>query len=589
MTGVLYLRDPDPTRRQAAVDRALTRLGEMDLSSIADVECGDARVVVGTFAGAPVSTAVDGDRAAVIVGDRFEPGRSVPTTAQELLAGSVDPTAVADGYHLALLIEPAGTLVLTDPLNYFPVHHFCDGEVALVGSSPRLLTAHPACTPRLDLEGIARILLGHAGAEDRTCLAGISRLHFGSRLRVGADGEVRVEPHYRMPTELDARPAPFEELARRMDDRLVAECRRQLDPECQHVLLLSGGLDSRHLGSAARTADRALRAVTFGAPQDFEYQFARRVASTLDIDHELVADRTRTETFERLIRWEGLHCAPALEFGGVEEPAGRLLSGLAFDNLVGGSNIERSYDPVTRTVGVDAFLGRMARRGVGVDGLRSLLRPGVFGVDAADDVLSQFRAEYERSGSEPMTRGWVYAMHHGDRHWVGSELSRHAFRVWPAIPQLSRAMLDVATEVPVGYLGGRRLQRDMVRFAHPDVASIPLDKTNFDTTAIVPQTKDVIRAVAVRRSISLRRALHVPVKEMRYYTRILDFGHPAWIEARRRHESARPLAHELFDAETFDRLLPPPDGRLAESGFPDSNGAKMLLAVMAMLGDGVAV
>ena len=76
--------------------------------------------------------------------------------------------------------------------------------------------------------------------------------------------------------------------------------------------------------------------------------------------------------------------------------------------------------------------------------------------------------------------------------------------------------------------------------------------------------------------------LRLPTTDRRYYEREFSMESPGWHAVRRGAETARPAAHTLFDAATYDALLP----RVGEpwpAGFRrvDVLGRRLLLGAAA--------
>jgi asparagine synthase (glutamine-hydrolysing) len=562
MAGFFATRDPDPARRRSAIDRATARLVEAGFSTTGTRDGRDTTVVWGARPGAPVTPSDDG----VVLGD-------------------------ADGFHLTVRLAADGTLTVeVDVLGLLPVVHTTIDDIALAASSPHLLRSHDALRPTLDPVALAGVLAldGQVGPE--TVLRGVRRLPPGSVLELSADGRVVERTGYVMPVTDELHDvAPLRVLADRFHVALLEACQRHLARSRSTALLLSGGLDSRLLAGALREAGLPFEAISFGAPTDTEQRFAGRVAAHLGVPHRLITDRQDPEDLVRSIRWEGLVATPSFENPAVDRDVDRVVSGFAMDATAGGSHIDWAYDPDTGRVGWEPFFGKVTRHAVALPTLRRLLRPDVFG-DALDTALADARHVFDAGGDSDAERAWRYDLAHRQRYWVGPRVPRQMGHSWPSLPHVDPALLALVGAMPLAVIATRALEAETCRAHYPDLARLPLDRATFEVTALVPRTGDMLRGAIDRKVRTLRARTPWPKQETRYYTRIFDIEGEAWLAARRIVEPARDAACELFDRAELARLLPPPGAPWSGgSSYPDANGAKLALGVMALLADGVGL
>lgn len=590
MADVLVVRDPDPDRRRRTADRAVARLVDQGLGATGSFERGDVLVVWGSAGGAPVSTSHGDGHDALLIGDRFSAGFDRAEDAEALagrcVAGAVPPAA--DGFHLGVVVDDDGITAVVDTLGTMPLHHHHVGDCTFLVTAPGLLRSHERVDLRLGAVGLTSILLSGTPIGGLTCFHDVHRVRPRHAVRVPVGtGPVEVE-QFAFDFVSEPLGVPFDELALEFDDRMRTAIARHLRPDQRVALLLSGGLDSRLMAGAARAAGRGFDAVTLGETTDLEHRFATRVASTLGVEHRTLPDPTDPEGFEADIRWGGLSAAPVLEKPALDSSYDRWFSGHGVDNTLGSAGTNRCYAPQTRSHGFDVVLAAWNTRGVEQGQLQRLLEGGAFGVEALTEARDAMRETFMAGGIDLLSRGWAFAQDHNDRHWVGKTFLHEMRRAWPTIPQYDLELLAVTRRVPIVALDGRRIQKTMLRLRYPELATVPLDRTNFDVDALDPQIVDQLRAVVLRRSIVLRQRLGLPVREVRRQTRVLDFDNEAWRQVRRRVEPARAHLHELFSAEVVDEILPRPDTPIApDQHFPRSNGAKMMLAIAAMVDDGI--
>jgi asparagine synthase (glutamine-hydrolysing) len=163
---------------------------------------------------------------------------------------------------------------------------------------------------------------------------------------------------------------------------------------------------------------------------------------------------------------------------------------------------------------------------------------------------------------------------------IGHMWGHLAFAGWPRMPQLDRALLRVVAGVPLPVLGGRRLEREMLERFHPDLARLPLDRNDFDTTPLLPGALDLVRAGIDRRVRSFRARIGMPGPERRYYHRIFDFSGDAWRRMRRHAEADRERAYALFERDAFDALVPRAEEHWQPAGtIEGASGVKLLASL----------
>ena len=311
-------------------------------------------------------------------------------------------------------------------------------------------------------------------------------------------------------------------------------------------------------------------------------------ARELGLPHRLVTLPSAPERFGIGIREEGLTHSPGsgASSGLVETLAGlnpRVASGYVMDPIVGGSHIEWCYSVRQDRTGFDRFFSRLTGYGIRVEVLRRLLRPDVFG-DSLDQVLHQVRQSYESVGTSDLERAWHFDLRHRQRFHTGSMLWRHTFGAWPAAPCLDREVLDVAANLPLALLAGRRLERDILTQSFPRLASLPLDRNSFNTTPLKPRLRHLARRAAADRFSEIASRLGIRRRERRYYYRTFDFDGPTWRAVRQAIEPSRDLAYALFDRRAFDEIVPGPDQTWAAGDtIVDAAGIKLLLGVVSWL------
>ncbi len=585
MAAFFVVRDPAPERRRRGMQAAEAAMRSFDVE-IASAERGDIGLVWGAFAGAPLDRAPG----AFLLGEAIPgPGPERLSAAQYAVRVAVTGTPPAcDGYYAAVTFGDDGALtVAADPLGTFPIYVAEAGTALLVASSPALITGYPGFTAAPDPLGLAALLIANGPVRGRTPYRGIRRLALGHVLvaaRSQAPREVRT---YSLTPHRESHDVPAAECALRVHESFVAAARRHVPVGEPHTMLLSGGLDSRIVLGVLARQGVPLNVITRGRRDDLEYRCARAVARRLGLEQRLVPHGHGSfRAFEHRIRWDGMACTPGTGADAGERLPGAhrfLASGYLADPFFGGLTITKSFDRVSRTASFEHYLARTNSWGVPLDLLPRLLRSDVFG-DAVPEIEAQLREDYTGAGGDHLARSWLHTMELRQRVGIGHVFSHLAFGGWPRNPQLDRDVLHTVAGVPLGLLAERRLEYDMLKRCHPDLARLPLDRNDFDVTPPLPGAMDLVRAGLDRRIRRWRARLGVPRPERRYYHRTYDFNGPAWRTARRGAEADRERAYALFERQAFDALVPRAAERWAPARSIEAAAAvKMLTCIPVWL------
>jgi asparagine synthase (glutamine-hydrolysing) len=581
----LIVHDRDPSRRRATIDTAIRQLGDVSALPPTVFNRADTTVVAATEPSTPVASHSDAEGDVLLIGDVLVDGR--PCAPQPWRRRAATSALDADGFHVAISLGATGEVtVASDILGIFPVLHLSIGETRLVSSSPFLLRAHPQFRPRLNAVALAGVLLADGQVDAATVFDGVRRVPMGSALHLDPDrGITEIESYSpRLTSDLHDC-APIRRLADILDEVVVAACERHVQPGRTTGLLLSGGLDSRLIAGSLRKCGFSFDALTLGLPTDYEYRFAKRVARALGVPHRLVDDTTEPDVFTRTVRWEGLTATPSIDQDSLPQ-YGQLVSGFLMDAVTGGSHIDWIYDPTSRTTGFDPFLERLNFHGIPPDALRRLLRRDVFG-DAVDEAWTLVRRSFDDCGGSDPERAWRYDMTHRQRFWVGPRVFRQAKSSWPCLPHLDRSVISTVAAMPPAVFASRMVEIEQCKAHSPDLAEIPLDRATHHVTALIPRWHEVLSAAAARAVRQVRDRTPWRQPDTRRFTRIFDIESDAWQTARNSLEHVRRSAYDLFEPTELDRMLPPVGTPMpGPSTYPRSNGAKIVLAVFALLDEG---
>src|SRR6266576_3532168 len=157
----------------------------------------------------------------------------------------------------------------------------------LFASEPKVLLAHPAVRPDLNLNGLRQYLSFDYVPAPLSIYEGISKLPAAHTLTL-EDGQIKVERYWQLSYET-RRPVPsVQEAAEQLRELLADSVRMRLVSDVPLGVLLSGGIDSSVVAAlAVRASTETVKTFSIGfAEASFdESQYARAVAKFLGTDH----------------------------------------------------------------------------------------------------------------------------------------------------------------------------------------------------------------------------------------------------------------------------------------------------------------
>ncbi|HEV3477928.1 MAG TPA: asparagine synthase (glutamine-hydrolyzing) [Gaiellaceae bacterium] len=186
-----------------------------------------------------------------------------------------------------------------DRLGVKPLYYAEVGDVVVFGSELKSLLASGLVEPELDLDAVDAFLTFGFMPAPSTPLAGVHKLLPGHRLVIDRTG-VRAEQYWAYPVPApDDPPAPAEEYAAGVLERLEESVRLRLMSDVPLGAMLSGGLDSSLVVALmARNLSEPVKTFSVGFREDREFNElgdAREVAAVFGADHhelELSIDDT---------------------------------------------------------------------------------------------------------------------------------------------------------------------------------------------------------------------------------------------------------------------------------------------------------
>jgi asparagine synthase (glutamine-hydrolysing) len=192
--------------------------------------------------------------------------------------------------------------LVRDRMGILPLYYHRDARMLAFASEVKALLPALRGGPQVDPDGLAEYLLHRVVPAPRTLFAGIRKVPPGHRLRVGLDGDVDVEPYWRLPRDGGDLAVDDGTARREVSTALGAAVDEALVADVPVGALLSGGLDSSLIVAlAARRqgpANLHTYSATFGDPRWDEGRYAAAVAETVGTRHHEV--RVGAADFERL-------------------------------------------------------------------------------------------------------------------------------------------------------------------------------------------------------------------------------------------------------------------------------------------------
>jgi asparagine synthase (glutamine-hydrolysing) len=555
-------------------------------------ECSSADFACVWAAGrqAPVSAKGDADGAQVVWGLAFSDHVDQCVDAMNLATAWRDVPrtlpAAFEGYHAAVSMSRDGTLVLGgDRLGLYPLYYWSDREVFLAGSSAELFRLHPRFHAELDIEGLLSILLIMTTFDGKTLFKGVRRPDPGHLVVRGPEGHVTERLQYEIPLSDASYGLPFTALVNKLNDAMGAAVERQVSRSHEHLLLLSGGLDSRTLaGYLSRDGYRPI-ALTFGAQHENEMKFGKKVARAagfehrgLDLSYEKIADWA-----EHHARWAHLASGfLSIEYwqvpGSLSSVAPRMINGYLLDAVAGGSHIDWCMDWSSNTTSVDKLLARLHSRAATPENLKGIVATPVLG-RMVDEVADQLKSRIRGLASSDAHRAWLFDLRHRQRFHVGWILWADSFGSWPVSVSADGGLLACMAGMPVSGFAERVAQKALLTKQFPHLAKLQLDRASADTSPLLPTAQSALREGFRWRLAPLRRLLENRpwARDPHHFVKFYDYDGPSWRRIRARASGLTKAAETLFPKDRLHPLLGDPDAVIGTSDHFTDRAERRLL------------
>ncbi|MEN7342384.1 MAG: asparagine synthase-related protein [Pseudomonadota bacterium] len=594
MANWIILMDHDDERRRAFVNAIEPHICPIDDLLVDQLEGRGWSSLWAAGKHAFVDARKSGDGAAMIWGEaRDDVGDIQP--AEAIAAGWRDGTKTQwDGYYAAADID-ADSQSMTigcDALGLFPIHYWTNNkDVCLVASSPELFRYHPAFEPRFNMKGLVGILLTHGQVSGEGLWKDVTRLTPGKRLRI-RDFKAEEIHGFDLSEPAVSGSLPFSAQVDRLYDALTQSVAKLKDDNQTYTLLLSGGLDSRMVQAFLAENGIEPHAITQGLAADLEAHCASAVAKAYNLRHEIIEpDKANYPGVASLMaRWEhvGTGFTNIREWwtqGELAKRGTRVATGLLADSLLGGTCHSWAYSDEDGTISREHFLSQMPNLGIAEEILRKLLeKPGH--AHLVDQCQEELKDEFYAFSDSIANCAWRYDLAHGQRYHVGGVAWRLSFGSWPVIPLLDQNLLRVVASMPSSCMADRELQLGLVRDKFPDMARLPLDRSDLLDTYpqyITAEGRELLDQNLWKARMLMRKMLG-PLQrntEYRYWHRVNNFQGELWREVRADVEPFKRNVEHLFDAEFLNTLVPDPSIKYPPPApWVSEAGRKMLMGLV---------
>ena len=168
-----------------------------------------------------------------------------------------------------------------------PLYWGVFGRTLLFASEPKVLLAHPAVRPDLNLNALRQYLSFDYVPAPLSIYEGINKLPAAHHLTL-EDGRVEVRRYWQLSYKLREPVPSVNEAASQLRDLLEDSVRMRLVSDVPLGVLLSGGIDSSMVTAlAVRASSETVKtfSIAFAEGSFDESQYARRVAQFLGTDH----------------------------------------------------------------------------------------------------------------------------------------------------------------------------------------------------------------------------------------------------------------------------------------------------------------
>lgn len=603
MVNFVVVVDPDNERRTNYVKKIESLLAPVEGLIVSSCTSEDFCATWASGIWTPVSYITDGKGAAVVFGDAIEGTGSERLNAEQLrrLWNGPDMPHALDGYHAAIVYSPQkGLMIGADLLGLFPIYYYVSEEIVLAGTSAELFRHHPCFNLQLNPAGLAGVFLTRGLIDNQTMLCGVKRLNAAHILTCQLGQEAKEVLQFKLPVSTRYFDLKLSEQVEVMDQALDEAVSRHLPKGEKYCMMLSAGHDSRLLAGYLKRKGLDVIALTDGLPTDTEAKSAALIARTLGFKHSLYdlpysnyahsADLAATWEIpsEGFVVIRGWSTYPKLQGF-----ANRAIAGYAGGEILGDS-LSRACPKPDQPPSSGTLLKNFNTGSFIPETVRRLLKRHQSG-DPISDTLQRVKKAYEELSGHEFQRIWGFHLRHVMRRSLGCTVWLLSFASWPVLPYEDRKVIETAGGMPLAALINRNLQNELLRRKFPTLATIPFSTMTFDTTPLIPTTRQrMAQLIYGDRGIwkfsnmrRLRDAL-IPLLrgETRYWPRTYNFNSPGWKAIRKKADPHLKLTFPFLNENTVQKLMPSYDvtglrlkWRMASTGAMETSGLKTIIGL----------
>jgi hypothetical protein len=261
--------------------------------------------------------------------------------------------------------------------------------------------------------------------------------------------------------------------------------------------------------------------------------------------------------------------------------AGPVFTGLLGDAIGGASHVSWGYDKGYGDHTFDTMFRAVNQWGFPERIVRKLMR------DSAEaNTIAKLRHEFDSYSEDGWRNCWWFDLLHRQRFFVGRFAKLMAYRSWPVMPFADYRVREFCGSLPLGIIGNRALQYDIVVRKFPSLARLPLDRGTYDTRSVI----DGLRPSRVPWAVEEIRRVVRAVIESRTRPpdgasgQLFDMNGQLWRPVRKQFEHVIPLLPAYVDTRVAAELLtsahiPATDGGPVATGC----GRKALMTTLYWL------
>ncbi|MFK7829094.1 MAG: asparagine synthase-related protein [Congregibacter sp.] len=616
MAIVFGVYDVNSTRRERAIAKAESQLGDKPTLCARRFSSGNLTVATASSATTPYSSAFDrpGENhlssagnsannsvisaaAAIVLGDFESPAPGLDTLGAKRVLDQPGDLAGANGYYLAAHVDGDGTLTLgVDFMSLFPLYYWEHQGALLFGTSPELFRTFEGFEARLSTNGVLAALMFSHPVDKLSVYEGVFRLKAGEGLKFCTEHGLSLQGAPRLVARVSESTPSYASVVTQVDTYFDAYF-RSIAEHPSIDFFVSGGQDSRFLaGYLSELANQgSTRAVTVGKKSDNELAFACKMVSRIGWRHRIqdtgledcAAYARELLTYESM---GGTFVNPAHKTARdiFSESGAPFLSGYFGDAILGDRQAQLTWDDTCSAYTGDKLLANMRKFGFEHSQLSELLSCSA--LDERIDRLSNLLlTQWQEAGSEDWQRSWRFSLDNRVRHHVGQIIWRLSLGSWPLLAFTDVPLLKLMATLPQSYLRDRIIQSDLIKQRFPKLARLPLDNNGRKPIYLLkPASVRFLDALPSPSSFHWRIREWLRSRdqatEKRFYYRVYDYNSSAWKGIRNLAATAldSPLEPPLNQVAVGDVLGQPDLDIVFEDGIIDSAKYKTLVGLTVL-------